>query len=104
MQIRHFISSYCKIKMKKKDQRQYLYDIKYSQAVTHPSTNLVQCCLTSVIGRELVFQHGMAVDIELKNTFNFRLGLGQNSKNVRPTTPSIPRRSPIQVLTWFNVA
>ena len=27
----------------------------YSQAVTHPSTNMAQCCLTSVIRRELVF-------------------------------------------------
>ena len=27
----------------------------YSQAVTHPSTNRAQCCLTSVIGRELVY-------------------------------------------------
>ena len=26
----------------------------YSQAVTHPSTNTARCCLTSVIGRELV--------------------------------------------------
>ena len=26
----------------------------YSQAVTHPNTNTAQCCLTSVIGRELV--------------------------------------------------
>ena len=26
-----------------------------SQAVTHPSTNQAQCCLTSVIERELVF-------------------------------------------------
>ena len=26
-----------------------------SQAVTHPSTNRAQCCLTSVIGRELVY-------------------------------------------------
>ena len=25
------------------------YSTKYSQAVTHPSTNLAQCCLTSVI-------------------------------------------------------
>ena len=24
------------------------YSTKYSQAVTHPSTNLAQCCLTSV--------------------------------------------------------
>ena len=31
------------------------YSTKYSQAVTHPSTNLAQCCLTSVIRRELVF-------------------------------------------------
>ena len=30
------------------------YSTKYSQAVTHPSTNLAQCCLTSVIRRELV--------------------------------------------------
>ena len=31
-----------------------VYNIAYSQAVTHPSTNATQCCLTSVIGRELV--------------------------------------------------
>ena len=30
------------------------YSTVYSQAVTHPSTNTAQCCLTSVIGRELV--------------------------------------------------
>ena len=30
------------------------YSTMYSQAVTHPSTNMAQCCLTSVIGRELV--------------------------------------------------
>ena len=29
-------------------------DIMYSQVVTHPSTNMTQCCLTSVIGRERV--------------------------------------------------
>ena len=33
---------------------QKVYNIVYSQAVTHPSTNTTQCCLTSVIGRELV--------------------------------------------------
>ncbi len=27
------------------------YDTAYSQAVTHPSTNAAQSCLTSVIGR-----------------------------------------------------
>ena len=31
------------------------YSTEYSQAVTHPSTNSAQCCLTSVIGRELVY-------------------------------------------------
>ena len=31
------------------------YSTEYSQAVTHPSTNSAQCCLTAVIGRELVF-------------------------------------------------
>ena len=32
-----------------------VYSILYSQAVTHPSTNRTQPCLTSVIGRELVY-------------------------------------------------
>ena len=31
------------------------YSTEYSQAVTHPSTNSVQCYLTSVIRQELVF-------------------------------------------------
>jgi hypothetical protein len=35
--------------------RKKAYDTAYSQAVTHPSTNAAQSCLTSVIGRELVF-------------------------------------------------
>ena len=34
---------------------QKTYSTEYSQAVTHPSTNSALCCLTSVIGRELVF-------------------------------------------------
>ena len=34
---------------------QKAYNTEYSQAVTHPSTNSAQCCLTSVIGRELVY-------------------------------------------------
>ena len=32
-----------------------VYSNLYSQAVTHPSTNRSQPCLTSVIGRELVY-------------------------------------------------
>ena len=35
--------------------QQNVYNTMYSQAVTHPSTNMAQCCLTSVIRRELVF-------------------------------------------------
>ena len=31
------------------------YDTRYSQAVSHPSTNRARCCLTSVIGREPVY-------------------------------------------------
>ena len=31
-----------------------VYYFSYSQAVTHPSTNETRCCLTAVIGRELV--------------------------------------------------
>ena len=34
--------------------QQNVYNITYSQAVTHPSTNQARRCLTSVIGRELV--------------------------------------------------
>ena len=41
-------------KRKKLKRKVLVYDTKYSQAVTHPSTNLAQCCLTSVIRRELV--------------------------------------------------
>ena len=37
------------------DFQQKAYSTEYSQAVTHPSTNSAQCCLTSVIGRELVY-------------------------------------------------
>jgi hypothetical protein len=32
-----------------------VYSTRYSQAVTHPSTNRARRCLTSVIGREPVF-------------------------------------------------
>ena len=39
----------------KENMYQNVYSTMYSQAVTHPSTNMAQCCLTSVIRRELVF-------------------------------------------------
>lgn len=38
-----------------REKQKRAYDTAYSQAVTHPSTNAAQSCLTSVIGRELVF-------------------------------------------------
>ena len=34
-------------------EKKTVHSTMYSQAVTHPSTNMAQCCLTSVIGREL---------------------------------------------------
>ena len=44
-----------KRKEKKKKKKKKVYSTRYSQAVTHPSTNLARRCLTSVIGREPVF-------------------------------------------------
>ena len=40
---------------KKNTKKTKVYSTRYSQAVTHPSTNRTQRCLTSVIGREPVF-------------------------------------------------
>ena len=51
-----------------------VYNIVYSQAVTHPSTNTTQWCLTSVIKRELVLstwygrrQQSLILSIDLAN-------------------------------------
>ena len=44
-----------KKRRKKKKKKKKAYSTRYSQAVTHPSTNLARRCLTSVIGREPVF-------------------------------------------------
>ena len=41
--------------MSKKGQKREANSIQCSQAVTHPSTDWTQRCLTSVIGRELVY-------------------------------------------------
>ena len=51
---------------KKKKKMQNVYSNLYSQAVTHPSTNRSQPCLTSVIGRELVYSrwYGRRHEIE----------------------------------------
>ena len=42
-------------KDKKKKEKRNAYNTRYSQAVTHPSTDRARRCLTSVIGREPVF-------------------------------------------------
>ena len=47
----HCIFSQVKAKLN----RQKANNTRSSQAVSHPSTILAQCCLTSVIGRELVY-------------------------------------------------
>ena len=49
-----------------------VYSNLYSQAVTHPSTNTAQPCLTSVIRRELVFStwYGRRQDITGKIVFS----------------------------------
>lgn len=39
---------------RKKRKSKRVYSTRYSQAVTHPSTNRARRCLTSVIGREPV--------------------------------------------------
>ena len=42
-------------KERKLEQKSFAYSTRCSQVVTHPSTNRARRCLTSVIGRELVF-------------------------------------------------
>ena len=44
-----------KWKKRKKKIKRNVYSTRYSQAVTHPSTNRARRCLISVIGREPVF-------------------------------------------------
>ena len=64
------------------------------QAVTHPSTDQAQCCLTSVI-------KGL-VALAVCNTFRTKNSVKKRKKKVKVTF--VPRRSPIQVLTKLNVA
>ena len=77
----------------------------YSQAVTHPSTNMAQYCLTAVIGRELVFStwYGRIQEQEDKLYLLEFPKIFEIDKKMN-TAPHIPRRSPIQVLTRPNVA
>ena len=90
---------------------------QYSQAVTHPSTNRARGCLTSVIGRELVYsiRYGRRHKNEVfmwKKCFCSQNDLkypkinkkGNLKQSQKPTTPDIPRRFPFQVLTRLVVA
>ena len=74
----------------------------YSQAVTHPSTNMAQCCLTSVIRRELVFSTWYGPIQQLESQLNLWVlifyKLVWEKKN---RAPWIPRRSPIQVAKLY---
>ena len=103
---------------------QNVYNIVYSQAVTHPSTNTTRCCLTSVIGRELVLstwygrRHLCLTNLPHPSKLLWVLTqcyfllpalshLWQKFCHIfdkMSTTSCIPRRSPIQVLTRLNVA
>jgi hypothetical protein len=50
-----FVSTRMCKQTEKRKKKEKAYDTRYSQAVTHPSTNRARRCLTSVIGRELVY-------------------------------------------------
>ena len=90
-----------------------VYKSKYSQAVTHPSTNFAQRDLTSVISRKPVFSwwYGRRRKILeaahfYSQIFNFRFFLNRfiaAYENGKSTTRSTPRRSPIQVLNTPNL-
>ena len=63
-----------------------------SQAVSHPSTILAQCCLTSVIGRELVYStwygrwRGNRLNDQLMNEF-FTQETVSSTKHLKAQTP-----------------
>ena len=47
----------------KKEERRCVHDTKYSQAVSHPSTNFAQPGLTAMIGRERCFPGGVVMNV-----------------------------------------
>ena len=85
------------------------HDTKYSYAVSHPSTNSAQSSLTVVIGREPVFsrrygrEHVCLKRIYFSMNSIFRRRIGQWHGKKEPTTRSIPKRSPIQVLAPLSL-
>ena len=60
---------------------QNVYSNLYSQAVTHPSTNRSQPCLTSVIGRELVYSRWYGR--RQPSQGNILMQLVKNAKHIR---------------------
>ena len=72
------------------------------QAVTHPSTDQAQCCLTSVI-KGLVALAVCNTLGALAATFRTKTPVKKRKKEKVKVT-FVPRRSPIQVLTKLNIA
>ena len=72
-------------------------DIMYSQVVTHPSTNMTQCCLTSVIRRERVLStwYGRRQDSGLVVKEHSPPPSFKKKTLTLPATSCIPRWSPI---------
>ena len=89
------------------------YSTKYSQAVTHPSTNLAQCCLTSVIRRELVLStwYGRRQRRGSKWVYYSKLTLRRISKEgisacIKVAWPSGLRRwfkAPVSSEAWVRI-
>ena len=86
---------------------QKAYGTRDSQAVSDPSTNRAQRCLTCQIGRDGVFStwYGRKrkhTNLHLRHADSFRKTQQKVCKKL--TAPGIPKPSPIQVLTGPNVA
>eukprot|EP00795_Rhopilema_esculentum_P014107 gene14107-5097_t len=82
------------IQAKKKDDE--AYNTRCSQAVTHPGTDLALPCLTSVIGREPVYSWWYGRRRRIGGEMASLAFRAKKEKMMKPTTPGVPRRSPIQ--------
>ena len=80
------------------------YGTRSSQAVPHPSTILARQCLTSVIGRERVYSSWYGRERTLtvhRASYIYICNVYvMMTSQQKLTTPGVPRRSPIQVLSW----
>ena len=96
------------------------YLIQYSQTVTHSSTNWTRDCLTSEIGRDRVLSiwygdrqkidNRILIEVMCSRKLTIQLFFIKYSNFLHfvlkwmPISFSIPRRSPIQVLTKPEIA